>query len=105
MRAEFHACPESGVPPGRGRFSCAIQPRKLSGLSNRFGRTMYPSTSQGPIGSGGCRTATGLCVVSLAAARQLPDSCPFSSLRVKRELAAPDEHKLIPTGPTGWFLH
>jgi hypothetical protein len=25
MRAEFHACPESGVPPGRGRFSYAIQ--------------------------------------------------------------------------------
>src|ERR1700758_337007 len=25
MRAEFHACPESGVPPGRGPSSYAIQ--------------------------------------------------------------------------------
>src|ERR1700746_1870456 len=25
MRAEFHACPDSGVPPGRGRSSYAIQ--------------------------------------------------------------------------------
>src|ERR1700757_4831564 len=25
MPAEFHACPESGVPPGRGRSTYAIQ--------------------------------------------------------------------------------
>jgi hypothetical protein len=31
MRAEFHACPESGVPPGRGRSSYAIPGNKLPG--------------------------------------------------------------------------
>src|SRR5246127_2729675 len=78
MHTEFHACPESGVSPGRGRFSCAVQainclativkspPATLRVAMRPSLRDKKPTqllrSSAKLTRTGGCRPATGAVV-------------------------------------------